>query len=154
MMKKLLLLSLLLTGCNLLNPSPNTTKDGLDIKKYPFRIVDALPNPVGADERKEVVTIQNISSDTASSENWVIKSTSVTIRLNSVGNDGAIPQYDKNGRRTNPPKMYAPNGTNKYAYGLQWLDNDKDTLRLYAPDNTLVQTLVWANAKDGEIIKP
>lgn len=151
-MKKFFLLSLLFTGCNLLNPNANNTKDGLDIKKYPFRIVDALPNPTGTDERKEIVTVKNISSDTASCENWVMKSTSVTVRLNN--NDGVIPLFDVSGRRLNPPRMLAPSGTNKYASGLQWLDNNKDTLRLYAPDNTLVQTIIWANAKDGEIIKP
>ncbi len=136
-MKKLLLLSLLLTGCNVSNPS-GTQNNGLDIKKYPFRFTEILPNPSGVDVGNEYAIIRNTSSDSASIQDWYYTGRLVT-RF-TFGFAGKV-----------PGSWESKSGTGRTN---EWLHNTADTLRLYAPDNTLVQTVIWANVADGQIIKP
>ncbi len=140
-MKKFLLLSLLLTSCNLLNPDApkSTVTSGLDTKKYPFRVVEIQPNPEGTDIGNEYFTLRNISADTARLDDWSVKTTSKVVLGVSFG------------VRT----FIAPSAERKVSsVSRELLINTVDTLRLFAPDKTLVQTVTWANAKDGEIIKP
>jgi hypothetical protein len=139
-MKRFFLLSLLFTGCNLVNPSgtQNTVTGGLDTKKYPFRFTEILPNPNGTDIGSEYATIENMTSDSVRIENWYY--TGRLVQRNTFGFTGKV-----------PGNWQAKHGTGRRN---EWLHNTADTLRLYAPDNTLVQTIIWANAKDGEIIKP
>ena len=139
-MKKFFLLSLLFTGCNLLNPNgvQNTVTNGLDTKKYPFRIVEVLPNPDGTDIGNEYFKVKNIGSESADISNWY-STGRISLRRTHIRTVKVAP---------NEEVFLGRGGTN------EWLHNTADTLRFYAPDNTLVQTIIWANAKDGDIIKP
>ena len=139
-MKKFFLLSLLFTGCNLLNPNgvQNTVTNGLDTKKYPFRIVEVLPNPEGTDAGNESMTVRNTSADSADFTGWVT-TTRLSLRREYVVPTKFAPSQNR---------VLGRGGTN------EWLHNTADTLRLYARDGTLVQTIIWSSAKEGEIIKP
>jgi hypothetical protein len=139
-MKKYFLLLFLLSACSLLNPNgiQNTVTSGLDVKKYPFRFVEVMPNPLGTDIGNEYAIIRNTSSDSAAIIDWYYTGRLVT-RF-SFGVAGKV-----------PGGWEAKIGTGRTN---EWLHNTADTLRLYAPDKTLVQTIIWANVAEGQIIKP
>ena len=127
------LLCCFLTAC----PSPSPGPDP-NIKTYAFRFTEVLPNPDGRDIGNEYAIIRNISNDSAALAGWYYTGKEIT-RF-TFDNTAKIPaggEFRHGTGRTN-----------------EWLNNTLDTLRLYAPDNTLVQTITWANVGDGKVIIP
>lgn len=126
-MKKLLSLSLFLTGCNLFTPAYNGE---------PLSISEVLPNPSGTDAGNEYVVIRNSSSATVSVKGYGIRSTnggqsfSLLLYADSISAGSSL--------RVRP------------SVSLAWLNNNGDAVVLLR-DGKEIGRVSWSKADDGQV---
>jgi hypothetical protein len=104
----------------------------------PFALFRVMPNPIGLDDEKEEIWVQNIADTAVSPTGWKIRSTS--------GNQEQLFQG---------AEAIAPQAQRMFQYKIRpWLNNDIDTVQIVNPQGVVVHWIGWRNAKDGNYIYP
>ncbi len=95
-----------------------------------LRIRSVMPNPVGADDGRELISIHNVSADTVYLRNWTL----ISAKGNQIKYLAERQPYIE------------PYKTGYFAFsGAAWLNNMGDNLSLVSPDGVIVQTLLWGD---------
>lgn len=105
-----------------------------------LRIRLIIPNPVGSDDGKEYVEIENLSQDTVTIGGWTLRSKGGQVKSVTTS-----PNF----------RIFPYLSFNAGVSGIvAWLNNEGDTLDLVAPDGTVVHHVEWQKVNDGEYIYP